>query len=131
MIYKATAFASAIVLLVLIVGCAPVKVSGKVISGRLSVITAVPLSDPRLSGEGVVGAIVVANQEARQGTTLTAVADANGVFSIPLKGDGALGQPITFKVEADGFLSAQVTMPTPTPNEKLLVVLKPLRSSSE
>lgn len=129
--FKPAASLTAFALSLLVVGCAPVNVSGKVISGRLSVITAVPLNDTRLEGVGIAGANIKAQQEARQGTTLTAVADEQGVFSIPLKGDGALGQPITFTVEAEGYLSAQVSMPTPTPNEKLLVVLKPMRASSE
>ena len=129
--FKPAGLVSALVLSAFITGCAPVKVTGKVISGRLSVITAVPLSDARLEGEGIALAQIIAVQEARQGTVLTFTADANGMFSIPLKGDGALGQPITFDVEAEGYLPAQVTMPTPTPNQKLLVVLKPMRASDE
>ncbi|PHQ82366.1 MAG: hypothetical protein COB69_02050 [Phycisphaera sp.] len=128
---KPVAFISALALSMLIIGCAPVKVTGKVISGRLSVITSVPPGDARLKGEGIAFANIVAVQEARHNTILTAVADANGMFSIPLKGDGALGRPITFEVQAEGYLPAQVTMPTPTPNQKLLVVLKPMRASDE
>lgn len=128
---KLLALTSSVLFAILTVGCSPVTVNGKIIAGNLSVITAVPVSDSRLEGEGVEGATISAVQEARATVTLTAVSDEEGVFAIPLKGDSALGQAMSFQVEAEGYLPARVTMPTPTPNESLLVVLKPIRSSSE
>lgn len=128
---KLIALAGSFALTALAVGCSPVTVKGKVIAGNLSVITAVATTDSRLEGEGVGGATISAVQEARSTVTLTAVSDEEGVFAIPLKGDSALGQAMSFQVEAEGYLPARVTMPTPTPNESLLVVLKPIRSSSE
>ncbi|GAB5495156.1 MAG: hypothetical protein Phyf2KO_02360 [Phycisphaerales bacterium] len=128
---KFAALAGSFVFALIAVGCSPVTVKGKIIPGNLSVITAVPLSDSRLEGEGVAGATISAVQEARTSVTLTAESNEQGEFTIPLKGDSALGQAMSFQVEAEGYLPARVTMPTPTPNESLLVVLKPIRSSSE
>ncbi|RNC81345.1 MAG: hypothetical protein ED559_06015 [Phycisphaera sp.] len=128
---KLVALAGLFVFAMLAVGCSPVTVNGKIIAGNLSVITAVPATDSRLEGEGVEGATITAVQEARSTVTLTSVSDKEGVFDIPLKGDSALGQAMSFQVEAEGYLPARVTMPTPTPHESLLVVLKPIRSSSE
>lgn len=128
---KIIALVSSLFVSLLAVGCAPVSVKGKIISGNLSVITSVPNSDSRLEGPGVEGATITAVQEARETISLSATSDKDGLFSIPLKGDSALGQAMSFQVEAEGFLPARVSMPTPTPNETLLIVLKPMRVSSE
>lgn len=115
----------------LLTACAPVAVTGRVIQGQLSVITSVPQGDARLAQEGIPGVKIVAMQKIQNNRTITAVTDEKGDFRIPLKGDSGLAQNLTFTVEADGYLPAQVDMPTPTPQQRLLVVLKPLRTSSE
>ncbi len=114
-----------------LVACAPVSVKGRVIAGQLSVITAVPTGDARLAQEGIEGVRIVAVQQINNNRATPAVSDKNGDFKIPLKGDAGLAQNLTFSVEAEGYLPARVEMPTPTPQQRLLVVLKPLRSSSE
>lgn len=115
----------------LLAGCAPVAVKGRVIGGRLSVITSVPTDDARLDEAGVPGARIVATQKIKNNRTISAVADKNGDFRIPLEGDAALASNLSFTVEAEGYLPARVDMPTPTPQQRLLVVLKPLQSSGE
>ena len=121
-----------LLLLPLLLGaCSPVTVEGKVISGNLSVITSVIDGDARLEGGGIEGASIAAIREGRHLETMTATSDEDGEFKFPLKSDAALSRPMTYKVTAEGFLPAQVTLPTPTPNEKLLVVLKPIRGSNE
>lgn len=112
-------------------GCAPVAVKGRVISGQLSVITSVPTGDARLSEAGVPGAKIVATQKIQNNRTISAVTDGNGDFRIPLEGDAGLASNLTFTVEADGYLPARVDIPTPTPQQRLLVVLKPLQRTSE
>jgi len=111
--------------------CSPVSVIGRVIAGELSVITAVPSGDARLSGEGIPGVRIVATQQINNNRATPAVSGKEGDFRIPLKGDAGLAQNLTFSVEAEGYLPVRVEMPTPTPQQRLLVVLKPLRSSGE
>lgn len=115
----------------LVGGCAPVTVKGRVIAGQLSVITSVPTGDARLSGPGIEGVRVVATQKIKNNRTIAAVTDGKGDFRIPLEGDAGLAQNLSFTVEAEGYLPARVDMPTPTPQQRLLVVLKPLQRSSE
>lgn len=115
----------------LLAACAPVAVKGRVIAGQLSVITAVPTGDARLSEPGIEGVRIVATQKINNNRTIVAVSDKDGVFRVPLKGDAGLAQNIAFSAEAEGFLPARVDMPTPTPQQRLLVVMKPLQRSSE
>ncbi|MCA9274026.1 MAG: hypothetical protein KDA31_13395 [Phycisphaerales bacterium] len=115
----------------LLVGCSPISVKGRVIAGQLSVITAVPTGDARLAQEGIPDVRILAVQQINNNRTTPAVSGKHGDFSIPLKGDAGLAKNLTFSVEADGYLPVRVEMPTPTPQQRLLIVLKPLRSSSE
>lgn len=111
--------------------CAPVSVKGRVIAGQLSVITSVPKGDSRLEQPGVPGIRVIAIQKINNNRTISVVSGKNGDFRIPLKGDAGLAQNLTFSIEGEGYLPVRVDMPTPTPQQRLLVVLKPMRSSGE
>ncbi len=131
MTHARTAAFVSLCLTVLLTACAPVAVKGRVIAGELSVITAVPMGEARLSQPGVPGIRVIATQKINNNRTISAVSDKNGDFRIPLKGDAGLAQNLTFSIEGEGYLPVRVDMPTPTPQQRLLVVLKPLRSSGE
>ncbi len=131
MTHARTAAFVTLCLSVFLTACAPVAVKGRVIAGQLSVIAAVQTGDPRLAEPGVPGMRVIATQKINNNRTISAVTDKNGDFRIPLKGDAGLAQNLTFSIEGEGYLPVQVEMPTPTPQQRLLVVLKPLRSSSE
>ena len=114
-----------------LVACSPVLVKGKVIHGGLSMAATVPASDARLKDEGIEGVMIEAAQQGRLGEVVYAESKKDGSFTIPLKGNGSLSLPMTITVTADGYLPAKVTLPTPTPEARLLVVLKPMRHSSE
>lgn len=131
MTHARTAALVSLCLTFLLTACAPVSVKGRVIAGQLSVITAVPTGDSRLAEPGVPGIRVIATQKINNNRTISAVSDKNGDFRIPLKGDAGLAQNLTFSVEGEGYLPVRVDMPTPTPQQRLLIVLKPMRSSGE
>ena len=118
-------------ILSLLAACSPIVVKGKVIRGGLSMAATVPASDERLGDAGIKGVTIEAAQQGRLGEVVTATSRNDGSFSIPLKGNGSLSLPMTVKVTADGYLPAEVTLPTPTPEARLLVVLKPMRRSGE
>lgn len=118
-------------LAILLTACAPVAVKGRVIAGQLSLITSVPTSDARLAEPGIEGVRIVATQKINNNRTILGVSDKDGNFRIPLKGDAGLAQNIAFSAEAEGYLPARIDMPTPTPQQRLLVVMKPLQRSGE
>ena len=109
-------------------GCAPVSVRGTVISGEISLIAVVDKNDPRLEQPGIPDAKVVVRQTGRAGAVVERSSNTDGVFSVPLEGTGALSSPMGMVVSADGYLRAnEETMPTPTKDQRLLVLLKPMR----
>ncbi|MGP1272656.1 MAG: hypothetical protein ACTS22_04930 [Phycisphaerales bacterium] len=115
------------VVLLCSVGCAPVSIRGTVIEGEISLIAVVDKSDPRLNQPGLGDAVVVVQQTGRSGAVVERDARGDGRFYVPLKGTGALSAPMGVEVRAPGYVRAiEESMPTPTKDQRLLVLLKPI-----
>jgi hypothetical protein len=107
-------------------GCAHhPTVLGKVIPGEIAFIGAVDVSEARLDGPGLEGATVTARGTgSRSETTLgTAVSNARGEFAVSLSDQEVLLGTVEFWGHKPGYLAARTTMPVPTADRKLLVIL--------
>lgn len=114
-------------LTVLLSACAPVNIRGTVFSGEVGIIAAVPAGDKRLNDPGLPGVKVRVLQTGRSGAVVERTTDDQGRFSIPLEGTGALGSPMTIEASHAGHAFASESMPTPTQDTRVLIMLQPLR----
>ena len=111
-----------------LVGCSPVNIKCKVLEGQLSTIAVVAGNDVRFEEDGIEGVEITVRQSGRAGDTVIRTTDDDGRASIPLAGTGALSRPMEVEVRAPGYVPAVTTMPTPTPGQRLLILLEPIRS---
>jgi hypothetical protein len=116
-----------VLLLVLLSACAPVNIRGTVFAGEVGIIAAVPADDARLKKPGLSGVKVRVLQTGRSGAVVERTTDEKGRFSVPLEGTGALGSPMTIEASLAGHAFASESMPTPTQNTRILIMLQPLR----
>lgn len=114
-------------------GCrnvAAVTVRGKVVSGEVGLVAAVPSTDPRLNVQGLEGASVeivgtaapLAGLVVAEGTT-----DRTGTFAVKLREPNAVRNPADFRVRAAGHGEVIGTMLIPPSDRRVLVLLKPSR----
>jgi hypothetical protein len=113
-------------------GCSQhLPVYGKVIEGQIAFVGAVDGKDSRLSGPGLEGATVTARGTGgRSETTLsTATSNAKGEFKIDITDERALLTTVEFWGHKAGHVDARSTMPVPSSDRKLLVILPPAGSA--
>ncbi|MEM8756321.1 MAG: hypothetical protein AAGF47_00885 [Planctomycetota bacterium] len=111
--------------------CAPVAIRGTVIEGPISMIAVVDPDDPRLSQPGIAEATITVQQTGVIGPITERRSGEEGRFRLPLDGTGALSRPMSMQIAAEGYLAAvEPTMPTPGNDQRVLVVLQPMRQPS-
>ncbi len=112
-----------------VLGCSPVNIRCKVLEGELSTMTVVGPGDPRFKEVGIEGAEITVRQTGRTGDVVVRTTNKDGNASIPLAGTGALSRPMGVEVRAPGYLPAVIEqMPTPTSQQRLLILLEPIQS---
>jgi hypothetical protein len=107
-------------------GCAHhPAVQGKVIRGEIAFVGAVDGKDPRLTGPGLEGATVTARGTGNRSelTLGAATSNARGEFGLSLSDQNALLSTVEFWGHKPGHMDARTTMPVPTSDRKLLVIL--------
>ncbi|QQE12505.1 hypothetical protein JD969_03270 [Planctomycetota bacterium] len=124
---------SLIAIVAAVTGCAPYTMQGRVIEGPNSFITVVSADDPRLNAatndSGLANVqidVTLDPNEMRpinEGNTYT---DLSGNFSMPISAQGAgfLMYEAQITATGSGFAPVQKTMPLPSGNKCILVVLK-------
>jgi hypothetical protein len=107
-------------------GCTQhLAVKGKVIGGQVAFVGAVDSKDERLSGPGLEGATVVARGTGTRSETTLATATSNpkGEFTLDVRDERSLLGTIEFRGRKAGHIDARATMPAPTSDRRLLVIL--------
>jgi hypothetical protein len=122
-------YISAILLSVLLCGCAGYQLKGVVVEGRVPGVYVVDSGDARLKQTAVADARVQATldpQKLRSKQLPMTLTDDNGRFSIGVDdpGAGLLEYSMSLYCDAEGYGDAGVdTMPLPGAGKQLLVVL--------
>lgn len=103
-------------------------VDGKVIAGDVPFVMVVDRSDPRLSSEGVAGAVVTGRVDPGSPSSVSlgdATADKKGGFSFRVREQTALSKPIEFRASAEGFMQTLGKISSPPPqNRAVLIIMK-------
>jgi hypothetical protein len=119
-----------LLLLTPMVGCQPgsVTVTGKVIEGNISFAGVVDPTDERLKGGGLSDVTVSGRKvvDGQPGLGIgEAKSDHSGNFKIEVREQSAFMQQAQFTAHKDGYINAVNTMPLPSVDRRLLVILKP------
>ena len=109
-------------------GHGAVVMKGKVISGDISYIAAVGETDPRLKQNGLEGAEVSVRGVGMRADRILSDAKSGkgGDLSIKIVDQDALLRPAEFRVHLPGYADAFQELPLPSPEPRLLVILKPM-----
>lgn len=103
------------------------KVRGKVIEGKVSLIGAVEGNDPRLAGPGVEGVLITGKMDVRRGggQAFSGMSGKDGLIDIKSSHLKVFSEEITVLATKDGYIPARQVMVVPTQGRKILIVVQP------
>lgn len=129
---RATHLAPLLTLLILLTGCAPYTLRGRVVEGELSYIAVVGRDDPRLQGTPIPNVQLDLTIDPTRLNRTQLPMSVSGVFgevSIPVRktGAGLLEYEASLAARRPGYQSAEGVFPLPGKRKRVLVVLTPGR----
>ncbi len=108
-------------------GCAPAAMQGRVIQGDISYVMIVSSSDERLTSSGIgltqidVQGSESRGREAHAGSAITGI---DGAFKIDISNTDLLDEKLTVIARCDGYIPARAAVYLPSDDQRVLVVLK-------
>jgi len=124
----------AMALALLLGGCGPYALQGRIVRGDVSYVTVVDKDDPRLAGPGVEGVqvdLVVDPGDLSKTRMAPEFSGAEGDIRLPVRKPGAriLKYEVGVTARREGFRSAYGVFDLPMGSRRLLVVLAPGRDA--